>query len=113
MMVRCRCGGRGEHRRECSDVNLKVISDLRCCCVVSGQQMCLAFSPELYVRVGGIVIITLTLNGFTDVWRSLDTHLGPQMHLNRLLGNFPAFSILRKDISPQLAVVEKRTWLSP
>lgn len=47
------------------------------CCVVSGQHMCLAFSPELYVRVAGIVIITLTLNGFTDVWGVLDTRLGP------------------------------------
>lgn len=45
--------------------------------VLSLASTCLAFSPELYVRVAGIVIITLTLNGFTDVWGVLDTRLGP------------------------------------
>lgn len=46
-------------------------------CVVSGQHMFPAFSPVLYVRVAGIVNITFSLNGFTDVWRSFDTRLGP------------------------------------
>lgn len=61
---------------ESSEVNLKVIAGLRFCVLSLAITCFLLFLLYVY-QVCWYCIITLTLNGFTDVWRSLDTHLGP------------------------------------